>query len=125
VVVVGANNRERRYEIGAGVFDQRLTQIGHGHVSVIWRPTVGLIASCAALPPVVDLSAARRCAAGPHFVGERQGVEFSADLAPGWEVLVEETDEPLAVRWLNQEEQLVNDRVPQLVAGLAVSPAST
>ena len=27
-------------------------------------------------PPVVDLSAARWCAAGPHLVGEQHGVEF-------------------------------------------------
>jgi hypothetical protein len=44
-------NRKRRGVIGPGVFDQRLTHFGQGHLSGIWRRIVGLIVSYAAPPP--------------------------------------------------------------------------
>ena len=72
-----------------------------------------------ALPssPCVARSASRKDRSSPHLVGQRRGVEFGAGFAPGWEVLVEETDEPLVVRWLDQVQHLVDDDVLQQVAG--------
>jgi hypothetical protein len=50
----------------------------------------------------VARSASRQDRSSPHLVGQRQGVEFGAGFAPGREVLVEQADEPLSVRRLDE-----------------------